>query len=206
MYRDTYLNPSKGKRQRAKRKHEELTQARPQTKTPPRPELSGYVDVGLSCISRQLALMSGKHENNLSSERHPESRSSSATETPQQQYAVIFVSRSGLAPAFISHFPQMVAAASSPKANGDSTRLVGFSRSCQERLSACLGIPRVSSVAIRTDAPQSKALVDFVRGHVPSIEVAWLQEALAADHLHTKINAVATSIGSQKKTPLQRSE
>ncbi len=148
--------------------------------------------------------MSGKPENTLSSERHPDSKPSSATETSQQQYSVIFVSRSGLAPTFNSHFPQMVAAAS--KANEDSPRLVGFSRSCQERLSASLGIPRVSSVAIRIGAPQSQALVDFVRGHVPSIEVAWLEEALAADHLQTKINAVATSIGPQKKTPLQRSE
>ena len=206
VYRDTYLNPSKGKRQRAKRKHDELAQATPQTKTPPRPELAGYIDVGLSCISRQLELLSGRHENNPSSEKQPESKSSSTNETPQQQYAVIFVSRSGLAPAFIAHFPQMVAAASSPNANEDSARLVGFSRSCQERLSSCLGIPRVSSVAIRTGAPQSKALVDFVRAHVPSIEVTWLEEALAADHLQTNINAVTTSIGPQKKVPLQRSD
>lgn len=92
----------------------------------------------------------------------------------------------------------MVAVASKSQSKEEKIRLVGFSKSCEERLATALGIPRVSSVALRADAPQAKGLVDFVREHVAPIEVAWLQEAGSGKFLETNIEAVPTKIGSKK--------
>jgi ribonuclease P/MRP protein subunit POP3 len=76
----------------------------------------------------------------------------------------------------------MVALASESQPSETTIRLVGFSKPCEERLAASLGIPRV----------------DFVRKHVAPIDVAWLKEAQSADYLETKIDAVQTKVGSKK--------
>lgn len=134
-------------------------------------------------------------------------------------YSVIFVARSNQSPAFHSHFPQMVAQAQTqtqtqsqsqsqsqnqeeqrPPPPAPGVRLVGFSsRGCEERLSAALGIPRVSSVGLREGAPQAGPLVELVRERVPPVEVAWLREAAAGRFLGTRIAAVPTRVGSRKK-------
>lgn len=113
-------------------------------------------------------------------------------------YSVVFVARSSQAPAFNCHFPQMVAVASDSKPSDPPVRLVGFSKPCEDRLSAALGIPRVSSIALREGAPQTKGLLDYVRGHVAPIEVAWIKEARSAEHRGTKIEAVPTKVGVAK--------
>jgi ribonuclease P/MRP protein subunit POP3 len=92
----------------------------------------------------------------------------------------------------------MVATAAQSQPAYRAVRLVGFSKACEDRLSAALGIPRVSSIGLREDAPQAKGLVDFVRERVPPIEVAWLKEAQSAKFLETKIDAVPTKIGNKK--------
>jgi ribonuclease P/MRP protein subunit POP3 len=92
----------------------------------------------------------------------------------------------------------MVALAAQSHPKEQATRLVGFSKACEDRLSAALGIPRVSSIGLRADAPQAKGLVDFVREHVAPIEVPWLEEARSAKFLETKIDAVPTKVGTKK--------
>lgn len=141
--------------------------------SPPTPEIGVYVDLGLSSISRSLAKMP-----------NPE------------PYAVIFVARSGQPSAFHAHFPQMVAVASNTT---ESIRLVGFSRACEERLSSCLGIPRVSSIGLREGLPQTKALVEFVRQHVSPVEMLWKEEATSGNFLPTNIKAVEVPIGAKKQ-------
>ena len=113
-------------------------------------------------------------------------------------YSVVFVARSGQTSSFHCHFPQMVATAAQSQPADGAVRLVGFSKACEDRLSAALGIPRVSSIGLREDAPLAKGLVDFVRERVPPIEVAWLKEAQSAKFLETKIDAVPTKIGNKK--------
>ncbi len=115
-------------------------------------------------------------------------------------YTVVFVARAGQSSAFHSHFPQMVAlAARSQPADDEAVRLVGLSKACEDRLSAALGIPRASSIALRGDAPQAKGLVDFVRARVAPVDVAWLREAQGgAGFLETRIAAVPTRIGVKK--------
>ncbi|KAK3340713.1 hypothetical protein B0H65DRAFT_268053 [Neurospora tetraspora] len=196
QYRRTFVTPSKGKRKR------KLTEQQGDAKTPqvpPAPELAAYVDVGFSTISRNLqdlsAVAISEETEEAKGGEHDEKVSSGSKKAP---YSIIFVARSGQSSAFNCHFPQMVAVASKSQSKEEKIRLVGFSKSCEERLATALGIPRVSSVALRADAPQAKGLVDFVREHVAPIEVAWLQEAGSGKFLETNIEAVPTKIGSKK--------
>lgn len=94
----------------------------------------------------------------------------------------------------------MVAVASKTWALPEPIRLVGFSKSCEERLSACMGIPRVTSLAIRQDsAVQLKALVEFVQKRVPPICVPWLEEAGQAEFRETRINTIQAPIGKKRQ-------
>ncbi|KAK4178440.1 hypothetical protein QBC36DRAFT_103826 [Triangularia setosa] len=184
-HRRLFVMPSKGKRDRKRKRAQD--EAAPEAAAvqavsdpvPPTPELAGYVDVGLSHISRTLQDISSKDDT--------------------KPYSVVFVARSGQSSAFHCHFPQMVALASQSQPPEKAVRLVGISKACEDKLSAALGIPRVSSIALREDAPQAKGLVDFVREHVKPIEVTWLKEARAGKYLDTKIDAVPTKIGVKKK-------
>jgi len=168
--------PSKGKRKQQKQQQNAAQGA------PPAPELAAYVDVGLASISRGLEGMCSKD------------RPGGDTEP----YSVIFVARSGQSSAFHCHFPQMVAVASNFRSSRPAIRLVGFSKPCEGRLSAALGIPRVSSIALREGAPQTKALLDYVCGHVGPVDVAWIREAQSADYRGTKTDAVPTKVGVAK--------
>lgn len=176
------------------------------TDAPPIPELAAFVDIGLTKITRVLA------ENACPLPLQTGTNEQLPTSSP---YSAIFVARSGHPSVFYSHFPQMVAVASrgsnrpttdSPNALTASSpsfaapiRLVGFSHGCEDRLSACLGIPRVSSIALRTGATQSQGLLDFVRGHVPPVEMRWLQEAQAGKLLKTHIHMAEVTVGPKKK-------
>ncbi|KAK3375131.1 hypothetical protein B0H63DRAFT_481921 [Podospora didyma] len=189
MHRKSYITPSKGRRRRP-RKPAASDDPEATSPVPPAPELAAYVDVGLSNISRQLQDMSAAPDHSAT----PKSKN----KVGQAPYSVVFVARSGQSSAFNCHFPQMAALVSKSQPTEEALRLVGFSRSCEDRLSAALGIPRVSSIAIRDDAPQAKGLVGFVRDHVAPIKVGWLQEARSGGILETKIEAVQTMVGSKR--------
>lgn len=111
---------------------------------------------------------------------------------------MVFVVRSGPPSTFFSHLPQMVAVAS--RHQKEPVRLVGFSKSCEEKLSACLGIPRVSSVALRAgEGGQLKALVDFVRKQVAPVEAPWLEDGGKGEFRETKINSIQAPIGAKRQ-------
>jgi ribonuclease P/MRP protein subunit POP3 len=156
------------------------------------------VDIGLSKISRELQAMSSQDERSPSLEAAPSGHEEAKPEPDNKPYDVVFVARSGQPSTFHCHFPQMVALAARSQPADKAVRLVGFSKACEDRLSAALGIPRVSSIGLREDAPQARGLVEFVRDHVPPIEVAWLREARAGKFLETKIDAVPTKVGVKK--------
>ncbi|KAK3899822.1 hypothetical protein C8A05DRAFT_46216 [Staphylotrichum tortipilum] len=201
-HRRAFTTPSKGKRKRSKVAGNSETPATAMSTgpTPPVPELAGYIDVGLSKISRSLQDMPS--QGTLAPALKEAASFTLAEPTSAvdgRPYAVVFVARAGQSSAFHSHFPQMVALAARSQPPDEAVRLVGLSKACEDRLSAALGIPRASSIALRGGAPQAKGLVDFVRTHVAPIDVAWLQEARAgAQFLETKIAAVPTKIGVKK--------
>ncbi|KAL2271629.1 hypothetical protein VTJ83DRAFT_1000 [Remersonia thermophila] len=218
-HRRSFLVPSKGKRKRSKPADASNTGASavPDPSSPPAPELSAYVDVGLSQISRTLQAMSSTTHPTTTTTSSSSSSSSSAASseaaaaaaaaasgpnpnpTPESlPYTIIFIARSNPSPAFHSHFPQLVALASRPRPPSAAVRLVGFSKACEGRLSEALGIPRASCIALREGAPQAKGLVEFVRDKVKPIEAGWVDEVKKAAFLETKIKAVPTKVGAKK--------
>lgn len=183
---------SKGKRsKKRKREVEEQATSREEVAAskPPTPHIAAFTDVGLSSITKHLQELVSKS---------PEA-GGDTTNHDSQPYALIFVARSGQPPAFSSHFPQMVAVASKHSGKGEFIRLVGYSKHCSDRLSASLGIPRVSSVGVRLGAPRAQALTDYVREHVPPVKIPWLEDAESAEYRQSRISSEEKTV-SQKKT------
>jgi ribonuclease P/MRP protein subunit POP3 len=196
-YRSRYIQPSKGKRDK-KRKRKEAEATESHSILPPAPDLTSYVDVGLSAVTRSLESATAKGRG-LALTANPGNYAADE-ECDLRYYSTIFIARSGQPSILNSHLPQMIAVASATHPSKVPIRLVGLSKACEDRLSECLGVPRVSCVGIREGAPNSKALVDFALQHVPMIEVPWLEEAQRAEYKETKINTSQTTIGAKKQT------
>ncbi|KAI1375058.1 hypothetical protein F4677DRAFT_424489 [Hypoxylon crocopeplum] len=194
QYRSEHIPLSKGKRDK-KRKRKASTTVSNALSPPPAPELKPYIDVGLTAITRRLQETASRGHDVEPSQGNR----SSSEEPPVPCYSAIFIARSGQPSIMNGHLPQMVAVASKSHSARTPIRLVGLSKSCEDRLSESLGIPRVSCVGIREGAPNSKALVEFTRQYVPVIEVQWLKEARQAEHRGTNINMIETFIGSKKQ-------
>ncbi|KAI2472031.1 hypothetical protein F4781DRAFT_46675 [Annulohypoxylon bovei var. microspora] len=194
QYRSGYVQPSKGQRDK-KRKRKMPNTCSKDILPPPIPELNSYVDIGLTTVTRHLQEVASKaqHVNPSLEDKLP------IQEVSHPSYSVIFVARSGQPNALNGHLPQMVAVASKSNPEQTPIRLVGLSKSCEDRLSESLGIPRVSCIGLHEGAPSSKALVGFARQHVPLIELKWLEEARQAEYQETNINTIETFIGSKKQ-------
>jgi ribonuclease P/MRP protein subunit POP3 len=125
----------------------------------------------------------------------------SAQDSPQDTtspYAMVFVARGDQTSTFNCHFPKMVAASCAKSQVDDRTRLVGFSKPSSERLSRCLNVARVSSVAVRRDAPGTGPLWDFVKQRVKPIEALWLGAETSGSYKGAKINSMETTVGPKK--------
>ncbi|KAI0816444.1 hypothetical protein GGR55DRAFT_626946 [Xylaria sp. FL0064] len=194
-YRAQYIHASKGNRFK-KRKRKEQSNEGTAPPVPPAPELQSYVDIGLSCVSRYLqkTTLEGSESRLLRDDQKTEKN------LPGRLYSVIFVARSGQPNALSSHLPQMVAVASRSRPSQPPIQLVELPRACESRLCESLGIPRVSCIGICVGAPNSNALVDFAREHVPIARIPWFQEAENGEYRATKINSIETVIGASKKT------
>ncbi|KAI0200760.1 hypothetical protein F4808DRAFT_427823 [Astrocystis sublimbata] len=194
-YRSQHIRTSRGKRSR-KRKYEELSDHDAPLPTPPAPELKSYVDLGLSSVTRSLQTVSPETTvaGSLRNEDDP------MAQLPGRHYAAIFVARSGQPSVLSSHLPQMVAVACQSRPSQPPTRLVELPRACEGQLYEALGIPRVSCIGICCDAPNSNALIEFIREHVSIVEAPWLQEAHCATYRATKINLIEASMGAKKKS------
>ncbi|KAI9167393.1 hypothetical protein HJFPF1_03520 [Paramyrothecium foliicola] len=147
------------------------------------PDLASSIDVGFNLISRNLEA------------------SSSPSDETVRTYSMVFVARGNQSPVFNAQFPQMLGAASKKLSPETKTRLVGFSKPCSDRLSSCLGIARVSALAITHDAPGAGALWSLVQEHVPPIEVPWLANPGEPTYHETRIKSMETTIGVKKTKP-----
>lgn len=200
QHRKAYIQPSKGKRSKAqkrKRAHDDENEPQADRHAPPPPAVADSVDIGLATITRTLQELSAE-----ATDRKPTSEDKAESKSVEP-YSIVFILRSGVPTAFFNHLPQMVAVSCESLQLAEPTRLVGFSKSCETRLSSCLGIPRVTSVALRGDGtPQARAVVDFVRKTVPVIEVPWLKIAEKRQFQETTINTIQAPVGKkrQKKT------
>ncbi|KAK1703862.1 hypothetical protein BDP67DRAFT_549586 [Colletotrichum lupini] len=179
QHRQRHVKASEGKRAaKRKRKEEGAAGKEPEkSERPPLPEIASFVDVGLASITRNLERLASTQQG---SEPDTDGASTAASS------------------AFNCQLPQMVAVASNTAAPASATRLVGYSKPCGEKLSAAVGIPRVSSIGIRVGAPMSKALVDYVQKHVSPIHVAWLDEAKDAVYRSTQLKAEEKMVPAKK--------
>ncbi|KAJ3942384.1 RNase P and RNase MRP subunit [Colletotrichum fioriniae] len=190
-----FWNYFAGKRAAKRKRKEEGAAGKEVGKSerPPLPEIASFVDVGLASITRNLERLAPTPQGS-----EPDTDSPSMAVVPPAPYALIFVARSGQSSAFNCQLPQMVAVASNNTAPAPATRLVGYSKPCAEKLSAAVGIPRVSSIGIRMGAPMSKALVDYVQKNVSPIHVAWLDEAKDAVYRSTQLKVEEKMIPAKK--------
>ena len=92
----------------------------------------------------------------------------------------------------------MVGVASHKLPEDKQIRLVGLSKSSSERLSACLGLARVSSVAIRNSAPGVDALLSLAHSVVPKIDIPWLSEDLHINYEKTVVVSKEVAIGVKR--------
>ncbi|KAK1990934.1 hypothetical protein LX36DRAFT_685770 [Colletotrichum falcatum] len=183
QHRQRHVKPSEGKRAVKRRRGADGMASKEPAKSerPPMPDLASFVDVGLTSITRNLERLASGQQ---TSETPSDDNTSTGSLAP---YSVVFVARSGQSSAFNCQLPQMIAVASKSSPGAPPTRLVGYSKPCAERLSACLGIPRVSSVGVRVGAPMSRALVEYVQQHVSPVRVAWLEQAEEAVYRPTQL-------------------
>jgi ribonuclease P/MRP protein subunit POP3 len=124
-YRAEHVQPSRGKRQK-KRKRQELNPAELPSALPPAPEITSCIDVGFTTVTRHLQNTDAKMYN-------PDTASGPATNLSIRSYSAIFVARSGQPSILASHLPQMVATASRSHPLQQPTRLVGLSKACGDR-------------------------------------------------------------------------
>ncbi|KAI1435772.1 hypothetical protein GGR50DRAFT_284405 [Xylaria sp. CBS 124048] len=202
-YRSRHSHPSKGNRAKKRKRREQPDQGTTPP-VPPVPEIQSHIDIGLSSVSRCLQTAvsdsSGRSGGLLRDGQAAEKR------PVRRFYSVIFVARSGQPNALSCHLPQMTAVASKCQPSQPPTRLVELPRAFEGRLFEALGIPRVSCVGICIDAPNSTALVDFAREHVPVVEIPWLHEASHAEYRAANINTIETVIGARKKMNAEKTQ
>lgn len=123
---------------------------------------------------------------------------------------MVFVSRGEQPSSFNCHYPQMICVAAKMQESKDDLRLVGFSKSCSEKLGAKLGLARVSAIAIRRDAKNAEPLWQIVKEKVPAVASAWLDAIGDLEYRSTNIKSVQAAIGPKRtktdKTVAQASE
>lgn len=153
------------------------------------------IDVGLNSITRNLL-------------PSPD-RTKSSTASPDGNgdlhgmYTMVFVARGDQQSAFSCQFPKMIGVASANAPLEERTRLIGFSKPSSQRLSKCLHVARLSSVAVRRDAPGAGPLWEFVKQRVKPVDVSWLESNHTALHVPAKIVSKETTIGPKKQTKAQ---
>ncbi|KOS18905.1 hypothetical protein ESCO_001221 [Escovopsis weberi] len=160
----------------------------------PKPELDSSIDVGFNSITRNLQAQASSPASSSPTDAGPDV----AAAPP---YSMVFVARGNQSSAFHCHFPHMVGAASQRSPAGEKTRLVGFSRPCSERLSSVLGVPRVSSVAVKRTAPGAQALLAFVEQKVAPVRVSWMGEGEGGgtvEYCPTQISSTETTVGAKR--------
>lgn len=204
------MTPSKGKRSK-KRKRKELAEAKTSNAVkPPIPEISSFVRIGLNAVARDLEALARVSRPTRTDEvdgprmleeaavlKDPRNDNGSANSSTS--FSAIFVLPSTEPAILHTQLPQLIATATAANPDAPSIRLVQLPKGSSSRLSDALALPRVSFIGLVNAAPNSQALVDFIREHVPEVHVPWLQEVQTPVYLPVKINAIDTFATIAKK-------
>ncbi|KAI9864072.1 MAG: hypothetical protein M1813_003389 [Trichoglossum hirsutum] len=227
-YRSSQIVPSNGKRSR-KRKKKEAQSVDPASDikssitstpqqaginhSPPQPEISPYLTIGLNSTTRVLELLAQKSmPESLSLYRSlpsasrataAKSRTRGAStdgepdvsrEPTQEPLVAVFVSGFSQPALLHAHLPLLTVTASLSHPEKPPIVLVTLPKGAEVRLMSALGLPRVSVVGLSEGAPGSTVLVDFVRENVKPVDVKWLVDERNGWR-GTEIRALKTTIG-----------
>jgi len=86
----------------------------------------------------------------------------------------------------VAHLPVLAAYASLVQSATPATRIVMFNINAEKQLAIVLGLPKVGAVGIM-EGGESSSLINFVREHVPPVDVPWIREAGSGKYLPLKV-------------------
>ncbi|KAF1997105.1 hypothetical protein P154DRAFT_565595 [Amniculicola lignicola CBS 123094] len=203
-HRKTHIPPSKGKKRKRKTtlSTEDNQAIDEDTPSPPPPELSSHILIGLNSVTRHLSSLATintrNHHSTTPTTSNPkalsESESTAPPTSPHRPLSVLILPHphppSSLPHA---HIPTLLALSTaplgspSPSPTPQPTRLVLLPSTCESRLSTALHIPRVGAIGILAGAPGADALVDYVREHVGLVGCGWVEEGLKGEWMGVKV-------------------
>ena len=213
-----HILPSKGKRTKKRKREQGRTDKDEESVSherevlkdalPAPPAIQRHVTIGFNATTRyleDLAKRSTARRGRRYGSREDTATNSkvvtlgcSETDT-SMPLAAVFVPLYDQPAILYAHIPLLAKMTSSAFATLPSTRLVVLSKGAEQRLGRALAIPRVGLIGLSRDAPESAALMEFVRQKVPEIEVPWLEEVVAGSCLPVKIDETETSAPLEQK-------
>ena len=216
--RARHIFPSKGKRKKKRKRGHECTDkdecsvsSKPEVlkdALPAPPDIQRHVTIGFNATTRYLedlakrstAARGSRHgsQEDTAKDSNVVTLDRSETET-YMPLAAIFVPHSDQHAMLYAHIPLLAKLTSSAFTTVPSTRLVVLSKGAEQRLGSALAIPRVGVIGLSRDAPESAALMEFVRQRVPEIEIPWLDEIAAGSYLPVKIDQIESSAPTEQK-------
>ncbi|KAH0538144.1 hypothetical protein FGG08_005252 [Glutinoglossum americanum] len=208
QHRSSHVDPSKGKRIRKRKRNEgqsgggtsniqpsisSVSQQAGVNPSPPQPEVSSYLTIGLNSTTRSLELQAQQsipeslspqcdllHDmGNISTKSKPcgaspEGQLGALCELIRKPLVAVFVSRSSQPALLHAHLPLLTVTASLSHPRKPPIALVTLPKGSEARLASALGMPRVGVVGLSEGAPGSTALVEYVRESVKSVAADWL--------------------------------
>ena len=162
---------------------------------PPAPAIKDALTIGFNSTQRRLesaARASAPHR--VTAGGDLDLGTAGFESSSNNTLAAVFVDRFGQPPILHSHLPLLLAAASVSTLPEQSVGLVALPTGSEARLAATLRIPRVGLLGVEKDAPGAKPLLDFVKEHVPALDIPWLRDAQNGTFLPVEINAKTTTV------------
>ncbi len=194
----------------------------PTSQAPP-PALMSHLTIGFNQTTRHLENLSFRSspaaQTPLARKTLPHPRPTTSTsgtgqrdETTQQSshsdedvtaslrhVAAIFVPRSAHPSILHSHLPVLVHTASMAHPNLPQTRLVALPKGCESRLQEALALPRVNFLGVLDETPEASQLIEFVREHVPIIDVPWLPDVKQGNFLPLQVEVTQCPVSTMNK-------
>ena len=212
------MHPSKGKREKKRKRKEGRSAGQPsqdeptipeqRAPIPKTPEISEFVTIGFNSTSRCLEALARRYaplDSGGQVQKGPKvpamdlSNASATDVSNPKPMAAVFVPRSDQPSMLNSHLPLLIKAASLGSPDFPSPRLITLPKGADKRLSAAVSTPRVALIGLIDGAPEADALIDFIKQVVPEVDVPWLEETAKGGYQSVNIKAVQTSIPTQKE-------
>ncbi|KAI9737095.1 MAG: hypothetical protein M1834_000685 [Cirrosporium novae-zelandiae] len=186
-YRNEYINRSKGKR--SKKRKRDNGSGNEDISKPSQPSLSSYLTIGFNSTIRQLETIIQNRPSNFNEDLGEPSRS------PFLAAVIVPLPPTHSINPLYSSIPQFIYSASS----STPIRLIPLPKAAESRLCSCLELPRVGFLGIFEDAPGAGPLISYIRNRIAEVEVLWLKNAIGGRYKEVNIRATEIPVGVQPK-------